>query len=125
MHHIRTYLLDLSVIFLAAPIDKPSYNLGPVELKHFNFGFTVDFSEFEFCLDAFNMTVHNNELLFEIEVEYAFFKCQQKRYLRMVFTNRREHQCNARECVAMVVKMPLRRATMPFLPSLTALSQSA
>ena len=109
---MRTYIFDLRVSFLEAPVDKPRYALGPVELEHFYFGFSVDFSFLEFFLDAFDVTDAYHKLFIKIKIELSFLKCQQKRSFCIYLAHRCYHQRRARKCITMVIKMPLSCTTM-------------
>ena len=55
---------------------EPGQNLSPVELQHFYFGVTVNFSIDELFLDAFDVTIHDSQFLVEINEESAFLECQ-------------------------------------------------
>lgn len=100
---MSTNIFDLRVSFLQALINKPTYSLSPVELQHFNFGFSVDFPLLKFSLDASDVTIHDLKLGFEIKVELAFLKCQEERSLGINLAHWCDHQGRASKHIPMVV----------------------
>lgn len=57
VHHMGGHIFDLTIIHFAALSDEPGQNLGPVQLKHFQFSVSEHFSNDEFSLYEENTAV--------------------------------------------------------------------
>ena len=66
IYHVGRNKLKLWVPYIARFLEKPTQNLLPIQLKHFNFGVSVNFSIDELFLYKTDMAIHDPELPFEI-----------------------------------------------------------